>query len=353
MDRSGAGRASTSSATAPVPGPSVAEPVEALRGRSASQSTMVLSRNRINASTMKTFTESERLCEASFLSGGHFWHAYTSGKETPLLFAADDDFRLAMNIIAQSSAAYPQVRILAFEVMDNHFHFAVSAPDEFELRKFWNFVRWRLVRLYPNAKALRMSAKAINNLQSLRNVIVYVNRNGYVADRRYTPFSYPWGTGRYYYIEAPIGKELKDVFTVEKRAMFRSRAPVLPETWRVTDGYVLPTSYCAIDYGMAMFRDAHHYFSMLCKNVEGYAEVAVELDDSEFLTDSELNSQLMSILRAEYRSASLRDLSKTQKFDLARRLRQSFHSSNGQIRRVLGLSSYEIDSLFPLSAAAR
>ena len=44
---------------------------------------------------MKTFIESERFCEASFLSGGHFWHAFTSGKDTPLLFVTEDDFRSA------------------------------------------------------------------------------------------------------------------------------------------------------------------------------------------------------------------------------------------------------------------
>ncbi len=301
---------------------------------------------------MKTFTESERLCEASFLSGGHFSHAYTSGKETPLLFADEDDFRLAMNVIAQSAAVYPQVRILAFEVMGNHFHFVVSSPAESELRGFWDFIRRRLMRLNSNAKILKLSTKPINSLQSLRNTIVYVNRNGYVADRRFTPFSYPWGTGRYYYLDAPDGEELKDIFTVEKRAMFRSRTPELPETWRVADGHVVPTSYCAIAYGMAMFRDAHHYFSMLSKNVEAYTAVAIELDESEFLTDTELNAQLMAILNAEYKSASLRNLSKSQKYDLARQLRQNFRSSNGQIRRVLGLSQYEIDIIFPLSAAA-
>ena len=304
-------------------------------------------------STMRTFTESERICETSFLSGGHFSHAYTSGKEAPLLFADEDDFRLAMNVIAQSAAVHPKVRILAFEVMGNHFHFVVSSPAEAELLEFWDFIRRRLMRLNSTAKALRLSTKPINSLQSLRNTIVYVNRNGYVTDRRYTPFSYPWGTGRYYYLDAPDGRELKDIFTVEKRAMFRCRTPELPETWRVAGGYVMPTSYCAIAYGMAMFRDAHHYFSMLSKNVEAYTEVAVELNDSEFLTDTELNTQLMATLKAEYKSASVRDLSKAQKYDLARQLRQNFRSSNGQIRRVLGLSQYEIDIVFPLTAAAK
>ena len=299
---------------------------------------------------MKTFSQSERSCEASFLSGGHFWHAYTSGKDTPLLFSDRDGFRLAMNIIAQAANVHPQIRILAFEVMSNHFHFVVSSPDETELLEFWESVRRRLLRFDQNARTLGIYIKTIESLQALRNNIVYTNRNGYVADHRYTPFSYPWGTGRYYYLDSPAGETL-DQFPIRKiRSMFRSRTPELPEHWRVSDGYVLPTSFCAINYGMSMFRDAHHYFAMISKNVEVYAELAVELDDSEFLTDSELFSQVMTVLRTDYEVRSLKELSKVQKYDLARQLRRKFRSSNGQIRRVLGLGQYEIDTLFPLTA---
>ena len=44
---------------------------------------------------------------------------------------------------------------------------------------------------------------------------------------------------------------------------------------------------------MAMFRDSHHYFSMLYKNVEAYGGVAVDIDDGEYLSDTELYSQII------------------------------------------------------------
>ena len=37
---------------------------------------------------------------------------------------------------------------------------------------------------------------------------------------------------------------------------------------------VVPYSYCDIKFGMSLFRDAHHYFSMVSKNIESYSEVA-------------------------------------------------------------------------------
>ena len=94
---------------------------------------------------MSIFKERERCCEATFLDGEPYWHAYTSGKDTPLLFSLEEDFVFVMNVIAQAAALFPEVRIIAFEVMNNHFHFVVSADEETVLT-FWGFVRKRLVR---------------------------------------------------------------------------------------------------------------------------------------------------------------------------------------------------------------
>lgn len=161
---------------------------------------------------------------------------------------------------------------------------------------------------------------------------------------------YPWGTGRYYFLDWPEGKTLARIFVDERRRMFRCRTPLLPGEWEVTNGYVAPWNYCAIKFGMSMFKDAHHYFAMVGKNVEAYAELAVGLEDGEFLADTELFARLSVLVRSDYGGASIKDLTKPQRFDIARKLRYDFRSSNGQIRRVLGLSQYEIDSLFPLTA---
>ena len=77
------------------------------------------------------------------------------------------------------------------------------------------------------------------------------------------------------------------------------------------DGYIAPKSYCAITFGMGIFMDAHHYFSMVSKNVEAYSELAFEIDDEEFLTDTELFTQVTKIVKSEYGLNALKDLSKS------------------------------------------
>ena len=303
-----------------------------------------------------SYIESERMCEATFLSGGRWWHLYTPGNLTSLLFANDNDYRFAMNLMARCLAEFPTLSVITFEIMSNHIHIVLSG-DEHIINEFFATYRKRLKR-YLSTKAqgrlsnqFQMSLKPINDLKALRETIVYVNRNGYVVDPSHTPFSYPWGTGRYYFNDVQIAKKLSDVSDIGIRRMFRSRNPHLPEDYRIIDGYVSPLEYCAVKLGMAMFRNAHQYFYMISKNIEAYEKLAVELDDGEYLTDSELFTQVVKILKTGYAANSLRDLTTAQKQDLARKLRSDYRSSNGQIRRILGLSQYEIDSMFPLGAA--
>lgn len=303
-----------------------------------------------------SYYESERMCEATFLSGGCWWHLYTPGNLTSLLFADDDDYRFAMNLTARCIAEFPALKVVAFEIMSNHLHI-VLCGDKNIINEFFTLYRKRLKRYLSKkvqgrlSNQFQMSLKQINDLKALREAIVYVNRNGYVVNPSHTPFSYPWGTGRYYFNDVPITKRLSDVPDIGLRKMFRSRNPHLPVGFRIINGHIAPTEYCAIKLGMAMFRNAHQYFYMVSKNIEAYEKLATELDDGEFLTDSELFPLVVRIVKSSYNTDSLRNLTQSQKLDLARKLRSEYRSSNGQIRRILGLSQYEVDSLFPLSAS--
>ena len=40
---------------------------------------------------------------ASFSNETKFWHVYTNGRETAILFATDEEFTFAMNVVAPVS----------------------------------------------------------------------------------------------------------------------------------------------------------------------------------------------------------------------------------------------------------
>ena len=299
---------------------------------------------------MKTFKDQENYCDNAFRENAPFWHLYTSGKDMPLLFRNDDEFKFVMNVIARGAFEFQDVRIIAFEVMGNHIHFLLSGQQS-RCFMYFTVLRRRIARGIGGLP-LRFSPslKAVGDIRVLRNTIVYIHRNGYVTDPRQTPFSYPWGTGPFYYCNPKSSVTLADMKDSELRLMFRSRSPKLPGDYHVVDGYVSPSSYCALNLGMSMFREAHHYYSLLNKNVEAYGNVAVEIGEGAFLTDNELFSILVGILNDRYGSPDLKGLSKPQKLDLARKLRYEYRSSNSQISRLLNLAQFEVDAAFPLSA---
>lgn len=55
---------------------------------------------------MGSYAAKEKGCEMSFRTGGPYWHAYTSGKETPILFSTKEEMSFAMNVIAQGAYAF-------------------------------------------------------------------------------------------------------------------------------------------------------------------------------------------------------------------------------------------------------
>ena len=138
---------------------------------------------------MSTIREKEAFCENSFLSSGPYWHLYTSGKQTKLVFRNDEDYAFGMNAIAQTSLEYSSVQILSFAIMSNHLHI-VAGGLESDLVAWFKYFRKKLARGLSsdldNGNHLpddfQEEHKGLTDLNSLRNAIAYVNRNGYVAD---------------------------------------------------------------------------------------------------------------------------------------------------------------------------
>ena len=300
-----------------------------------------------------TFSNSEQHCMATFMNGGPYWHLCTPGQYTEILCESEEDYKFYMNLIA-ICAALSGVIILTFQVMSNHFHFILEASEE-KCKDFFNRLKNRMLRYYPlsgrskNLKQFNEKILPIDNLESLRNEIVYSNRNGYLADSKYTPFSYPWGSSYAYYNFLPgieYHKAFMDLTDREKKALCKSRVLELPEEYRVYNGIIVPESYCNIKKGEALFRNANHYFSKISKNYEAYSAVAKALGESTVLTDNEMFSVISAKSKREHDENRPSRLSQNVKLDYARFMRQDFFASEGQIHRILALDLSVVRELF-------
>ena len=165
--------------------------------------------------------------------------------------------------------------------MSNHIH-VLGAGSKGQCLNYVDYFRYRLGRYFlKKGRFIKLNEFrcdepiAVTSLESLRNEIVYINRNGYLVNPSHNPFSYPWGSGSAYFnpaLKAEQGIPYDEVPFRTKRFLCRRRVSPLPERYRFGRGIILPASYALCHVGEMMFRDAHHYFNHLTKNIEAYSE---------------------------------------------------------------------------------
>lgn len=297
-----------------------------------------------------SFGERERQCEELFLSRGPFYHLCTPGDDTLILFESEEDFRFAMNLIALVAYQTPDFNIITFEVMGSHLH-VVAEGSANSLKDGFGQIRKRLFRYYHSTGRVRnlddfqANIIPIGDLNFLRNSIAYVNRNGYLVHPEHSPFSYPWGTNRFYFNpDAKLRCErcFCDLTYDEKRHLFRSNSIEYPGNHALVDGYISPASFCDLALGEGLFRNARHYFSLVSRSVEGYQDIAKLLGDQFFCTDDELFTIVRQISKDKFGSSRLDTLQPDQKKTLAKTMYYDYKASVQQIHRMLRVPESDI-----------
>lgn len=301
------------------------------------------------------FTEKEKICERIFISNGPYWHVYTDGTIMQNVFCCEEDFKTGMWCLAVAVHLCEGVQLLTFELMGNHAHLILAGQRESCIKTFDLFAA-RLKKAFPKReRAIRwsqfkMDILPIDSLQALRNEIIYTNRNAFVANQTYTPYSYPWGGGCAYF--CPWLQHLKTTLFGElpiltQREILHTRDITPFANLREINLMPFVPSFCNIALGESMFRDARSYFNSLTRNAEAFSQIADRLKDAIFLTDDELYSILCSHISKEYSVRTPSGLSAQQKIDTARRMHFDYNATNQQLRRMLRMDMTILEELFP------
>ena len=304
---------------------------------------------------MSTFAEKERECERLFEKSGPFWHLYTDGRVMEDFLCTEEDFKIAMTALAVAAVLFKKVRIITFELMSNHIHMILNGESDECLELFGRF-KARLRRILKtngrviNWEAFKADILPIETLNALRNEIIYVNRNAFVANPQFTPFSYPWGGGCAFFLPClnllPV-RSLKEVGFNRARELTHFREVRLIEDLKFLGDVVYIPSFCRTDIGESMFRDARSYFNSLTRNAEVFSQVAQRLKDSVFLTDEEMYAAATMYAEKTYGNRQLSLLNPEQKIQMSKELHFKYNASNQQIRRLLKLDIGILNELFP------
>ena len=300
----------------------------------------------------------DSICESVFVQCGKCWHLCTPGDLSGVLFREKKDYVFGMNLVALCVGEFwGDVQLYTFQIMSNHLHFVMSGKED-KVLAFFDEFRRRL-RKYLALKGnvsdvagFTCTLFPIMDLGYMRNVIAYVNRNGYLIDTGSTPFSYPWGANRYFFTRLALQEQhvlLEKLPVRIKRKMFHTHSNNFPKHYCLTGEFVSPYCYTVISTAECFFRNAHHYFNLVSRRVESFTRIAKELGDMITYTDDELFTAVCALSAQRYGIAP-KILDRDQKIEVAKELHFSYNASNKQIKRVLRLDGPVVEELFPGAA---
>lgn len=280
--------------------------------------------------------------------GNHFYHLCSEGTKSDILFHREDEFREGMNIVALATAK-SNILILAFCLMNNHFHFILSGTKE-EVENFSKEItlqyhrrryRWKIGTLTENIK---WSIFLIGDLNYLRNSICYVLQNPVNASFPDLAFYYDWSSaGLYFKSKERIMDECRDFIRsssltkTESRELLHSKLR-LPDEWILNNhGYVWPGNFVQYNLVNEIFSTPKNFlFHMLSKKNEEM--VALSIQSSKLgISDMEVRDHALQLSRKLYGKNNLRELALKERFNVARQLIKDLGCPTKQIYRILNL----------------
>ena len=115
--------------------------------------------------------------------GGYSYHVLNRGNARSAVFHKPDDYRAFVEIMAEASVRIP-MRILAYCLMPNHFHFALWPRDDGDLSRWMHWLLTthvrRYLRHYHSSGHIwqgRFKAFPIEGDEHLLTVLRYIERN--------------------------------------------------------------------------------------------------------------------------------------------------------------------------------
>ncbi len=276
-----------------------------------------------------------------------------------MIFKSEEDFKYGITSSAMSLCDVNQsggrLKLYAFAIMSNHVHNLVCGSKE-DCLQYFRIWKGRLQRYFAGTIELskfNCNIQSIDNLQSFRLELAYINRNGFVNNLQEIPFSYEWTSGRYHF--NPVTKEISmkrvaEISCREKKKLFRTRVTELYDSMLLHKDYISPLSFCEIEEGENLYNTPHQYFKYLTKAVEEYSLIAKRLGDNIFLNDSEMFNVTYKIAKEIYHADDPKLLGAEEKIEVAKIMHNKYHASNSQISRILKLDRHLLEILFPKPA---
>ncbi|MCR5561407.1 MAG: hypothetical protein K6F58_06290 [Bacteroidales bacterium] len=277
-----------------------------------------------------------------------FYHWCSKGLKNDLFFTNDREFIAGMNRIAACYLYCMErgrpVRIVAFCLLNNHFHFVLYGEEE-DTILFMNHY-WLLTAIWiQNHRKERLHGRVelghwkAETRESVRDKVVYTMRQTLEAGLQVTPQAYPWCSARLMYnnnesVMETSGKMAEMGVREKRRKFFTMRD--FPHDWSVLpNGMIWPGCYTDTVLAHKLFSGVKDFmFSMNNGNVD--REVNVEImAEMPSIPDTEVKHRAESLARSLFGRQRISSCPAEERIRIASMLRKELHCGHKQLARIV------------------
>lgn len=266
------------------------------------------------------------------------------------MFYNDEDFLDGMNRIFVVLQSY-QVLILAFVLMDTHFHFILYG-DLVECTRFMRDYLKRtsqhIAEVHGENKKLlsvSLSHQVIDNDRYLKTAICYVLRNPTMAGIQVLPFNYPWSSAALYFAQKQgwtaaswfsnlsSCQTLGNIGVLSARQLLKSH-DMIPKDAHLLGRLVFPGDYVAADLVERIFRTSRAFNFFMGLNKESEIEEKGGTLSCIQLPLQEMRQHKAQMCRELFGHPTVKQLDTRQRVALAKALFRKYNCSVKQIARL-------------------
>jgi len=286
-----------------------------------------------------------------------YLHYASKGFRQEILFANEEEFIAGMNriavCIALCIAAGRRVNIIAFCLMDNHFHFVLYGTEDDCNYFIDNYSRLSAMwvachRDHPLVEKIETDYWHISP-EKLGQKIVYLYRNPVAAGMRIVPQGYRWSSAFLAFSDTgwmlADARKISEISIRERRKIFSSHSD-LPGDWLVLrNGMIWPGCYVATSFAEKQFSNIQAFMFEL-NNRKVDQETEEEMASESFsLPDADVRFRATQLCMEYFRKSRVMQCSADERLKLARLLRQELKCNSKQLARVLHLRREDLSVL--------
>ena len=291
-----------------------------------------------------------------------FFHLCGDGPESRNFITSLADYRAAFNLVGVC-AANNEVVVASFSMEESHGHSllwgTLEACTHFKIMYETQYKHYAAAtRPKGQELVLDFELYPVDDELYLKNVAIYTIIQPTKDGKPIMFYDYRWGTGSmyfrdknhipvWYYDEEGIIHEpvpFGEFGEREKRLIVHSKTLMIPDTWQVCNGLILPSNYINVETFEGIYRTHNAFRVFTASSKAREEEMLRKMADYKGVTMDDLLARQLcgDICKEMFGTRDPRRLNTIQRVSLAQNLRRLYRPSFRQLASLVRLSEKEL-----------